>query len=315
MNYFITGTDTGVGKTHVTAALLRELRRRSHHAAAFKPIACGVGGRADAKTYRGLMDDEVPLDLLNPVYLKHPLAPSVAAALERRTINLPAIHAAYTRLTTHYSPVLVEGAGGLLVPVKRHYFIADLIRQLDLPVIIIARLGLGTINHTLLTLEALGAGYIGDFDTGTKALTFTQAPALGIVDVFGNMNVRSNSNLNFQVGGYNSGLASGDPEFDQYIVTGNVNYAGRLTVQLINGLSPQLGDSWALIQAGGTISFSGTTAMPTLGGGLSWNVAVVSGSSEFGSGGSSLVISVVPAPSAFALVGLAGIVTSRRRRA
>ena len=165
------------------------------------------------------------------------------------------------------------------------------------------------------SIAVSAAGYIGDFDTGTKVLTFTQAPALGIVDVFGNMNVRANSNLNFQVGGYNSGLVSGDPEFDQYIVTGNVNYAGKLTVQLINGLSPQLGDSWALIQAGGTISFSGTTAMPTLGGGLSWNVAVVSGSSEFGSGGSSLVISVVPAPGALALVGLAGLATSRRRRA
>jgi hypothetical protein len=165
------------------------------------------------------------------------------------------------------------------------------------------------------TIAVSAAGYIGDFDTGSKVLSFTQAPALGIVDVLGNMQVRSNSNLTFQVGGYNSGLVSGDPEFDQYIVTGNVNYAGKLTVQLINGLSPHLGDSWALIQAGGTINFSGTSAMPALGGGLSWNVAVVSGSSEFGSTGSSLVISVVPAPGAFALIGLAGMVANRRRRA
>ena len=144
------------------------------------------------------------------------------------------------------------------------------------------------------TIQVSAAGYIGDFDTGAKALNFAQGPALGIVDVLGNMQVRANSNLNFQIGGYNSGLVTGNPEFDQYIVTGNVNYAGKLTVQLINGLTPSLGDSWALIQAGGTINFSGTTAMPALGGGLSWNVQVVNGSSEFGSGGSSLVASVVP---------------------
>jgi hypothetical protein len=74
------------------------------------------------------------------------------------------------------------------------------------------------------------------------------------------------------------------------------------------------GDSWALIQAGGTISFSGLTDLPQLDGGLSWNVQVVSGSSEFGPTGSSLVVSVVPTPGALALVALAGLITNRRRR-
>jgi len=161
---FVTGTDTGVGKTHVTALLLRELRRRGVKAAAFKPISCGEGGRNDARIYHKLMDGEVPLDAINPVYLKHPLAPSVAAKLERRRINLRSVFRAYSQLTAHYSPVLVEGAGGLMVPVRDDYYLTDLARSLKLSLLIVARLGLGTINHSLLTVrqaQAHGLKVIG----------------------------------------------------------------------------------------------------------------------------------------------------------
>ncbi len=150
---FVTGTDTGVGKTHVTAALLAELRRRGVNAAAFKPIACGEGGRRDAKLYAKIMRDEVPLDVINPVFLRHPLAPLVAAKRERRTIDLAGIFAGYRVLSQRYSVVLVEGAGGLLVPIRRHYMVADLAKELGLPLLIVARLSLGTINHTLLTVR------------------------------------------------------------------------------------------------------------------------------------------------------------------
>ena len=150
---FITGTDTGVGKTHVTAALLTELRRRGISAAAFKPIACGIGGRHDAELYAAIMNHEQPLKVINPVYLHHPLAPSVAAKLERKSIDLCKILRTYQQLTAIYSVVLVEGAGGLLVPIWENYFVADLAKALDLPLVIVARLGLGTINHTLLTVR------------------------------------------------------------------------------------------------------------------------------------------------------------------
>ena len=196
-NYFITGTDTGVGKTHVTAALLAELRRRGLPAAGFKPIACGADGRNDARTYRQLMGNQVPLDLLNPVYLRHPLAPSIAARLEGRRIDLRQIAAFYYVLASDFSPVLVEGAGGLLVPIKRNYFVADLARQLDLPVIIVARLGLGTLNHTLLTVrqaQAMNlkvAGVILNDTTGRRGLAertnlkaiaeLTGVPLLGVM--------------------------------------------------------------------------------------------------------------------------------------
>ena len=156
-NLFITGTDTAVGKTHVTAALLTELRRRGVSAAAFKPIACGKGGRHDAEIYAAIMNREQPLDVINPIYLRHPLAPSVAAKLEHKSIDLRKILRTYQQLSANYSVVLVEGAGGLLVPIRKNYFVADLAKALKLPLLIVARLGLGTINHTLLTVHQANA--------------------------------------------------------------------------------------------------------------------------------------------------------------
>ncbi len=156
-NLFITGTDTAVGKTHVTAALLAELRRRGVSAGAFKPIACGPGGRHDAEIYAAIMNHEQPLDVINPVYLRHPLAPSVAAKIERQRIDLRKILRTYRQLAANYSVVLVEGAGGLLVPIRENYFVADLAKALKLPLVIVARLGLGTINHSLLTVRQANA--------------------------------------------------------------------------------------------------------------------------------------------------------------
>ena len=150
---FITGTDTGAGKTHVTALILSELRRRGVRAAAFKPIACGAGGRRDAEIYAAIMNHEQPLATITPVYLRHPLAPSVAAKLERKPIDLSRILRVYRRLATEYAVVLVEGAGGLLVPIRDDYFVADLARKMELPLLVVARLGLGTINHSLLTVR------------------------------------------------------------------------------------------------------------------------------------------------------------------
>jgi dethiobiotin synthetase len=150
---FVTGTDTGVGKTYVTALLLAELRRRGVRAAAFKPISCGTGGRRDAEVYASIMHHELPLDVINPVYLRHPLAPSVAAKLERKRIDLQKIFRVYRQLTSSFSVVLVEGAGGLMVPIRDNFFVADLAKTMKLPLLVVARLGLGTINHSLLTIQ------------------------------------------------------------------------------------------------------------------------------------------------------------------
>lgn len=103
------------------------------------------------------MNHEQPLDVINPVYLRHPLAPSVAAKIERQRIDLRKILRTYRQLAANYSVVLVEGAGGLLVPIRENYFVADLAKALKLPLVIVARLGLGTINHSLLTVRQANA--------------------------------------------------------------------------------------------------------------------------------------------------------------
>jgi dethiobiotin synthetase len=195
LGFFITGTDTGVGKTHVTAALLRELRRRGIKAGAFKPVACGSGGRNDAKIYQRLMDHEASLDAINPIYLRHSLAPMIAAKLEHRRIDPEAIVGAYLRFQDQYDVVLVEGAGGLLVPATKRYFVVDLAWQLELPVIIVGCLGLGTINHTLLTvrqaqaMDLKVAGVILNDTTGHRGLAertnITAVPELSGVPLLG----------------------------------------------------------------------------------------------------------------------------------
>jgi dethiobiotin synthetase len=151
---FTTGTDTGVGKTHVAAEILRNLRARGVRAAAFKPISCGQGGRNDAKIYEKIMDFEQPLDVINPIFLKKPLAPSVAARLDRRKIDFKKIFSAFKKLREHYEIVLVEGAGGLLVPIRDDFFVADLAKEMRAPILIVTRPKLGTLNHTILTVEA-----------------------------------------------------------------------------------------------------------------------------------------------------------------
>src|SRR5262245_53397579 len=113
---FVTGTDTGAGKTIVTALLLAWLRGRGVNAAAMKPIACG-DGRRDAEVYWGVMGGAVSLDTVNPVWLRKPLAPLVAARLERKQVDLKRIWDGYSALRSRYATVLVEGAGGLMVPV------------------------------------------------------------------------------------------------------------------------------------------------------------------------------------------------------
>ena len=164
------------------------------------------------------------------------------------------------------------------------------------------------------TIRILSGNYVG-FDTGDKILTIEPGNSPGIVNFNGNVRVRSNSTVNFEIGGLNSGLVSGPTEFDQFIVNGDVNFEGTLGVVLYGGFEPSLGNAWALVQASGAINYSGLSSLPALSGGLSWDIEVVSGSSEFGSSGSSLIVSVVPAPGAAALVAVAGLATSRRRRA
>ncbi len=149
---FITGTDTHMGKTFITAHLVRRLQDSGLRAVAIKPVACGRCGRADAVTYWKLAKKRIPLGTINPCWFHKPLAP-VAQRL-KPSIPLARIRGTLRKLQRQYDMVLVEGAGGLLTPLTWSMSVRDLAESLRLPLLVIARAGLGTLNHTLLTVEA-----------------------------------------------------------------------------------------------------------------------------------------------------------------
>ncbi len=153
---FVTGTDTGVGKTLVSCALIAELRARGFEVGAIKPIETGVGpdGPLDAIALRDAAGTGDTLELVCPQQFALPAAPNVAAHAEARDVDLAAIEAAFRRIADGRDFIIAEGAGGLLVPIRDGYTMADLARELGLPLLIVARAALGTINHTRLTLEA-----------------------------------------------------------------------------------------------------------------------------------------------------------------
>jgi len=153
---FVTGTDTGVGKTVVSQALIRGLRGGGVDVGAMKPIETGVGaaGPLDAIALAEAAGQPDPLEDVCPLRFALPAAPTVAAAAEGRDIDLGSIDRAFERLARRHEFVVVEGAGGLLAPAGEATSMADLAGRLRLPVLIVARAALGTINHTLLTVEA-----------------------------------------------------------------------------------------------------------------------------------------------------------------
>lgn len=153
--FFITGTDTGVGKTLVAAGLAMALSERGLRVVALKPVSCGPDD--DAALLELGARSGLPPAMRNPVRLAAPAAPSVAARLEGRRISLPELLEGVRVAARGFDLALVEGAGGLLVPLSRDAMIADLAGALGLPVVVVARAGLGTVNHTMLTLEALAA--------------------------------------------------------------------------------------------------------------------------------------------------------------
>jgi dethiobiotin synthetase len=152
---FITATDTGVGKTYFTCLLAKQLRDNGYDVGVMKPISCGPDSDNDAILIKNKLKLKDPLELINPVRLKYPLSPYAAAQKSQTKINLKKIFLAYKELSKKHDYLLVEGVGGVLVPIHEDYYVADLIKDLKVPAIIVARAGLGTINHTLLTIEAL----------------------------------------------------------------------------------------------------------------------------------------------------------------
>ena len=154
MSFFVTGTDTGVGKTYVTRLILETLRREGIDAVGYKPVACG--DREDASELAAASGG-LSLDEVNPVYLNTPVAPYVAGLLENRPVDPAELLSGFHHLAAAHTEVIVEGAGGWEVPLAPNYRISDLAKDLGLPVIVVAGNRLGVLNHVLLTVNAIRA--------------------------------------------------------------------------------------------------------------------------------------------------------------
>lgn len=179
---FVTGTDTGVGKTVVTAGIVCALRARGHAVGVVKPVQSGalsLDPEGDAMLLKRWTKVAESPGEISPFSFAAPLAPSVAAELEHRVVDRAHILAHIRTVAGRYDAVVVEGAGGLLVPLGEGWTIADLACDLALPVLVVARAGLGTVNHSALTvrvarhagLEPIGVVLNGlaDDTTGTNA--------------------------------------------------------------------------------------------------------------------------------------------------
>ena len=169
--FFITGTDTGVGKTVIAGALLLIIRSLGISVCGMKPIETGCMKSenvvqkaesrvkdtllipADGMFLKEIADMDDSIDIITPIRFEKPLAPFPASEIEGTPVDIEKIKKAFEDLLRKYEMVVVEGIGGLLVPLNRNYFVLDLIKHFGLPIVIVSRPGLGTINHTLLTVN------------------------------------------------------------------------------------------------------------------------------------------------------------------
>ena len=161
--YFITGTDTGVGKTLIAAALLEVARMHGQQVVGMKPIAAGCDHGSDrlhchdSEALRRASNVHVSHDLITPYAYAAPVAPHLAAEIEQRPIELEPIMAAFEQLKSQADVIIVEGVGGFIVPLAPEFDSADLAHAFGLPVILVVGMRLGCLNHALLTQRAITA--------------------------------------------------------------------------------------------------------------------------------------------------------------
>ncbi|MBN2145652.1 MAG: dethiobiotin synthase [Candidatus Aureabacteria bacterium] len=158
---FITGTDTGVGKTYVSIKILQMFQENGLKPCYFKPISTGgifhqnklvSEDVLNVRKKTGIQESE---ELMNPLLYSIPAAPVISAELEGKPVQLNKIRQAYKSLCEHYESIVVEGIGGIMVPLTENYLVIDLVKEFNLPVIVVARAKLGTLNHTALTIRVL----------------------------------------------------------------------------------------------------------------------------------------------------------------
>lgn len=161
--FFVTGTDTGVGKTLVSSALVHHFAKAGYRSAGMKPVAAGcelVDGRLisdDVVQLRAAGNVALPLEMVNPYAFAPPLAPHIAAGMAQERIALDVIEAAFRQAADAVDILVVEGVGGFRVPLNDDQDTADLAVRLSLPVVLVVGMRLGCLNHALLTLESIAS--------------------------------------------------------------------------------------------------------------------------------------------------------------
>ncbi len=226
---FITGTDTGVGKTFFACKLAALLRKSGYRVGVMKPAESGCAERQgrlcpeDAILLKEASASQDPLDKICPYQLREPLAPSVAAQRQGITLKIDQLMDVYDEITSTHDITLVEGAGGLMVPLLPSYTYADFVRVLKLPVIVVAANRLGMVNHLLLTLEHARCkglsvlGYVlNRLENGASLAAETNREALSTLTA-----VRCAGELPYVVppeAAYNAGADSFHEQFDLRIL-------------------------------------------------------------------------------------------------
>ena len=154
LNLFITGTDTGVGKTYFSNLLISAIVSNGENAVGFKPISCG--DREDAEILlKSSYPEPSSIELINPIHLKTPTAPLAASLIEGKEINITNIKKCHQELVSSYDNVIIEGAGGWAVPITSDYYVGDLATELCSDVLIVVDNKLGALNKTILTANAI----------------------------------------------------------------------------------------------------------------------------------------------------------------
>jgi dethiobiotin synthetase len=179
MNLFLTGTDTGVGKTHTAVQLLRAARESGLRCAGLKPICCG--DRDDAERLLAASSEGLTIDEVNPVWLRTPAAPLSASLIEQVPIDEQRLVTALRSLEERFDFVLVEGVGGWLVPIRRDFFVSDLAALMKLPVMVVVQNRLGCLNHTCLTVRSVA-------EHGLVCAGVVLNDSGGVIDIASNTN-------------------------------------------------------------------------------------------------------------------------------
>jgi dethiobiotin synthetase len=210
--FFITGTDTGIGKTIIAGAIAGVLRERGYDFGVYKPVQSGHlvhQSDGDAARLKGLSGVEDSVEQICPYSVAEPLAPELALKRAGQQVTLKDLQMGYHRLKEKHTYIIIEGAGGLAVPYVQDRLVVDAAAMFDLPLIIVARPNLGTVNHTLLTIEyarqrglqAAGviiSGYreeladIGEQTNPAMIESYSGIPVLGIVPWIDELESREN---------------------------------------------------------------------------------------------------------------------------